>query len=79
MKPERLRRFVRWSCMLTLLGLVFCGWALFDPKPIPVIMSMSVAQGIGLLALFLYVVVLFFDLRLHRSLPQALSEEEHRP
>lgn len=75
MTPSRKRRLLRASCWLTLLSLSLCLWSLLDPTPISVITAMSAAQGLGTLAFGLYLVVLYFDLRLSRTLPEAL----HRP
>ncbi|MFO0725375.1 MAG: hypothetical protein U1E65_16445 [Myxococcota bacterium] len=66
-------RLLRLSCLLTLLGLLMCLWSLLSPKPIPVIMALSVAQGVGSLAFVIYLAVLYFDLRLARTLPRALG------
>lgn len=50
------------SCLLTLLGLLLCIWSLFDPRPIPVIVAMSAAQGVGMLAFLIFAFVIFSDL-----------------
>ena len=73
MRPSTIRKLLRFSCLLTLLGLAMCLWSLLSPKPIPVIMAMSVAQGVGTVAFLLYLAVLYFDLRLSKTLPKALG------
>ncbi len=75
MRVPTIRRLLRWSCLLTLLGLVMCLWSLLVPKPIPIILAMSLAQGIGTVAFLLFLTVLYFDLRLSRTLPQALAKD----
>jgi hypothetical protein len=47
------------SCALALLAVGLMTWSLFDPKPIPVVVAMSVGQVLGTLSLvaFAYVVV----------------------
>jgi hypothetical protein len=47
------------SCAFALLAVGLMTWSLFDPKPIPVVVAMSVGQVLGTLSLvaFAYVVV----------------------
>lgn len=49
---------VRIACVLALVALALIVYSLLVPKPLPVIVAMSVAQGIGTLslAIFLYIV-----------------------
>jgi hypothetical protein len=54
---------LRLSVLLTLFGLVFMVWSLVMPTPMPVILAMSVGQGIGILAFGLYVFVVLRELR----------------
>jgi hypothetical protein len=56
-------RVLRLSALLTMLGLIFMLWSMIQPTPLPVILAMSVGQGIGTLAFLLYVVVIVQDLR----------------
>lgn len=81
MTPTRKRALLRASCWLTLIALALCLWSLFVPTPISVITAMSVAQGLGTLAFGLYLLVLYFDLRLSRTVPEALQirRDEHQP
>lgn len=50
---------LRASSALALVALALIVWSLVDPRPIPVILAMSVAQGLGTLsfAAFLWIVV----------------------
>ena len=52
-------RVLAASCSFALVALGLMIWSLFDPRPIPVVVAMSVGQAIGTfsLATFLYVVV----------------------
>lgn len=52
-------KLLRISILLTLLALVLMVWSVLQPTPLPVMLAMTVGQGIGTLALliFLYVVV----------------------
>lgn len=54
---------LRVSCVLTLVGLAMCTWALLDPRPIPLILAMSAAQGIGTLAFLIYLAVIGLELK----------------
>jgi polyferredoxin len=52
-----------WACWLGLIGLALMSWSLFDQGWIPVMMAMSVGQGIGTLSFALFLVIVFIDLR----------------
>jgi peptidoglycan/LPS O-acetylase OafA/YrhL len=60
-KPPRVSRarILQAACVLALVALAMIAWSLFDPRPIPVILAMSVGQGLGTasFAAFLWVVV----------------------
>jgi hypothetical protein len=51
------------SCVLTLAALGLMIWAVYDPRPIPVITAMSVGQLLGTLSLTLFLYVVWIDLR----------------
>lgn len=57
------RRLLSISCLLTLVALALMVWSVLDPRPTPVMLAMSVAQGIGTLAFLLYAFVILNDLR----------------
>jgi hypothetical protein len=56
MKPNRV---LTAACSFALFALGLMTWSLFDPRPIPVIVAMSIGQVLGTLSLvaFGYVVV----------------------
>jgi hypothetical protein len=56
-------RIVRIACLLALVGLALMSWSLLDPRPIPVIVAMSLGQGAGTLSFFAFLVVAFSDIR----------------
>ena len=56
-------RLMVYACVLGLLGLVLMTWSLFDQGWIPVMMAMSVGQGIGTLSFALFLVIVIIDLR----------------
>ena len=63
-----------YACVLGLIGLALMSWSLFDQGWIPVMMAMSVGQGIGTLSLLLFIAVTVIALRgadFRPSLPQS--------
>ena len=52
-----------WACVLGLIGLALMSWSLFDQGWIPIMMAMSVGQGIGTLSFALFLVIVLIDLR----------------
>jgi len=60
------RKLLRFSAILTLVALVLMVWSMFDPTPLPVMIAMTVGQGLGTLAFGLYGYVIVQDLRLLR-------------
>ena len=58
-----MRKLLLWSSILTFVGLALMVWSMFEPTPLPVMLAMSVGQGIGTLAFGLYAVAILVDLR----------------
>ncbi len=56
-------RILVYACVFGLIGLALMVWSLFDQGWIPVMMAMSVGQGIGTLSLALFLLVVVIDLR----------------
>jgi hypothetical protein len=54
---------LRISAVLTLVGLAFMAWSMLQPTPMPVMLAMSVGQGIGCTAFALYLYVVVRDIR----------------
>jgi hypothetical protein len=67
-------RWLRVSALLTLLALALMVWSVLQPTPLPVMLAMSVGQGIGTLAFGLYGWVVFADLRRIRRLAREALE-----
>jgi len=53
---------LRLSAVLTLLGLAFMVWSMLEPTPLPVMLAMTVGQGLGTLAFGIYVVIVVREL-----------------
>jgi hypothetical protein len=51
------------ACALALFALGLVVWSLLDPRPIPVIVAMSVGQVVGTLSFVAFLVVVIGDLR----------------
>lgn len=83
----RLRRFfadprrpLRVSAVLTLVALALMVWSMLAPTPLPIMLAMTVGQGLGTLAFALYGLVIVQDLRRGRrarreSQQQLLTDE----
>jgi hypothetical protein len=56
-------RLLQISAVLTLLALGLMVWSMFEPTPLPVMLAMTVGQGLGTLAFGTYVLVVVLDLR----------------
>lgn len=63
MSERRARRLLVLACGLALVALGLVVWSLLDPRPVPVMVAMSVAQGLGTLSFLLYLGVVLADLR----------------
>lgn len=67
----------KWLCIacgLAMVGLAFMMWSLADPRAQPVLVALSVGQGIGTLSLAIYVRVVIRDYREQRARAAALPE-----
>jgi len=59
----RTDQVLRLAAMIALLALACMIWSLLDPRPVPIMVAMSVGQGLGTLSLALYAVVVIVDAR----------------
>ncbi len=57
------RRILVSACCIGLAALALIGWSLFDQGWLPVMVAMSVGQGLGTVALGLFLFVVAIDLR----------------
>jgi hypothetical protein len=75
MKPSRV---LLASCAFALVAVGLMIWSLFDPRPIPVIVAMSVGQVLGTLSLaaFVYVVVADWRAQVARARAQVAQATE---
>jgi len=63
MSSDKRMRVLRFAAVLAIVALGMILWAIHDSGVIPVMISMSVGQGLGTLSLVLYLVVLVTDIR----------------
>ncbi|HKP62604.1 MAG TPA: hypothetical protein VJV78_37975 [Polyangiales bacterium] len=56
-------RVLRISAVSALLALALMVWGVLDPRPIALVVAMSVGQGLGTLSFALYALVVLADLR----------------
>jgi hypothetical protein len=67
------RRILTFACSFALSAVALMVWSLFDPRPIPVVVAMSVGQVLGTLSLLAFVYVIFVDWRAHSAGTQTAS------
>jgi hypothetical protein len=79
MATTRYRRVLQVSCVLALVALGLIAWSLVQPRPIPVIVAMSVAQAIGTASFLAFLWVVVADLRRGRVLGDAAGSMSTPP
>jgi hypothetical protein len=62
------RRILAVASSFALLAVALMIWSLFDPRPIPVVVAMSVGQALGTLSLLAFVYVIVADWRAQLAL-----------
>ena len=58
---------LRVSAVLTLIGLLLMVWSIVQPTPLPVMLAMTVGQGIGMIAFGLYIFIVVREIRRERK------------
>jgi len=72
-------RLMVYACVLGLIGVALMSWSLFDQGWIPVMMAMSVGQGIGTLSFVLFLAIVAIDLRKAEFRPSLPSSPPAEP
>jgi peptidoglycan/LPS O-acetylase OafA/YrhL len=62
-KTNWIMRALRIAAVCALLALALMMWGVLDPRPIALVIAMSVGQVLGTLSFGLYVLAVFVDLR----------------
>ncbi|MBT8453743.1 MAG: hypothetical protein KJO40_17385 [Deltaproteobacteria bacterium] len=70
-------RLMVYACVLGLIALALMSWSLFDQGWIPIMVAMSVGQGIGTLSFALFLVIVIIDLR-HAEFRPSVPPESPR-
>jgi len=71
-------RLMVYACVLGLIALALMSWSLFDQGWIPIMVAMSVGQGIGTLSFALFLVIVIIDLR-HAEFRPSIPPESPQP
>jgi hypothetical protein len=57
------RRALNLACVLGLVALALIVWSVLVPRPVPVFLAMTLAQGIGTLSFLLFLATMLRDFR----------------
>jgi peptidoglycan/LPS O-acetylase OafA/YrhL len=63
MKKHWIMPALRLAAACALLALAMMIWGVLDPRPIALVIAMSVGQAVGTLSFALYLLAVFVDLR----------------
>ena len=63
MRLERHRPVLRLACANALAALALIVWSLLDPRPVPLVLAMSVGQALGTASFVAFLLVVADDLR----------------
>ena len=61
-------KLLRVACVLALIALPLMVWSVFDPTVWPVLVALSIGQGIGTLSFVLFLVAVARDLHVKSKL-----------
>ncbi len=56
------QRLITIACVFGLTSIAFTSWAVLDPRPLVVIAAMSIGQGIGILGVVAFLIIVLRDL-----------------
>lgn len=77
MRPlTRAEKVLRIACVCALVGLALMVWSVLDPSPMPVILGLSIGQGVGTLSFLLFLVVVAMDLRVKQQIAAGDSQDQ---
>lgn len=63
LSPRGQRILLTISCSMALVALALMVWSILDPRPIPVVLAMSLGQAIGTISMISFLAVVGDDLR----------------
>ena len=64
----RREKALRFASVFALFGLALMVWGVLDPRPLPVLVGLSIGQAIGTLSFLLYLIVVAADLGLKKRI-----------
>jgi hypothetical protein len=67
---------VQIACVLALAALPMMVWSVFDPRVWPVLVALSIGQGLGTLSFVMFLVVVARDLHLKRKVVAADTSDK---
>lgn len=68
MKQLSVHSLVNWACVFALIALALMGWSFVDPRPVSIMVAMSIGQVIGTLSFGAFLLAITIDLRRARVL-----------
>jgi hypothetical protein len=73
-KSAQVPRLLRVAAVLSLVGLALMMWSMFDPRPGPVLIGLSLGQVVGTTSFAIYLSIVIWDIRRRRR--EASTAEE---
>jgi len=64
--PTKIPQLLRIAAVLSLVGLALMMWSVFDPRPAPVLIGLSLGQVIGTSSFVIYLAIVIWDIRRRR-------------
>ena len=64
--PAKIPHLLRMAAVLSLVALALMMWSLFDPRPPPVLIALSLGQVIGTVSFAIYLAIVIWDIRRRR-------------
>lgn len=78
LKKRSTRQLTRVAAMLALAGLAVMCISVVFPRPLPVILAMSIGHGIGALAVLCYALAIGLDVSRSQAAPDSLAPPANR-
>ena len=75
-RARKVPHLLRVAAALSLVALALMMWSLFDPRPAPVLIGLSLGQVIGTTSFAIYLSIVIWDIRRRRR--EASTPEEGR-
>ncbi len=73
-RSVKVPHLLRMAAVLSLVALALMMWSLFDPRPPPVLIALSLGQLLGTASFAIYLSIVIWDLRRRRR--EASTPEE---